>query len=298
MNANEIISAMADLAHTMEHDLELAHELWRLVHGTTPVPGGPLTPGYAMVAAINALKDRDIVPLEALTVESNRRIEAEKALLGIANIVELWHSGNPLAVDIVKAVDALKQSLLSVTAEASTNDEVARLLEKQRDAALERVAYLNEALEEARSSNETLRARVDTLTGERHRLIGNFESMQGFVRDGEALRNLDNQLTRLMNTPCPTMKFGFGREATGMAVISEVLEVLSEDGNSNEAKKECAGLLAVAIRMARIHGVDPAQAAASEAKRIKNRLDIMERHGCTWADAKTIEALAGKGAEP
>lgn len=106
---------------------------------------------------------------------------------------------------------------------------------------------------------------------------------------GQALLDLQDQLKRLMATPCSSMAFGFGPEETAKAVTSEVAEILAEPAGSEAAQRECAGLLAAAVRMTMVHGADPVEAMRSEALRLKTRLDTMDRLACSWATAKIVE---------
>lgn len=116
------------------------------------------------------------------------------------------------------------------------------------------------------------------------------QDIKELAEAGQAMLDLQRQLKRLMDTPCHSMAFGFGPEDTARAVTSEVEEILAEPVGSEAAQRECAGLLAAAVRMAMVHGADPAECMRSEAKRLESRLGTMARLECTWATAKVIEA--------
>lgn len=156
--------------------------------------------------------------------------------------------------------------------EIDLDTEILDLLTKQRDAALGRTLELEEQVRRLHAE-ATLATEVKAAAGA-----------------GAALVDLQAQLRRLMDNPCPSMAFGFGPEDTAKAVTSEVAEILAESPGSEAAQRECAGLLAAAVRMAMVHGADPVECMRTEARRLESRLDTRARLQCPWATAKVIEA--------
>jgi hypothetical protein len=237
--------------------------------------------------------------------------ETVEAVLGLYQPGFRWGRG---LMDFDAEVDAGVLELITKQRDAALA-EVKRIKEElgaaQKDASDQsvRAAILAEALRECeRSARVAAELKIDKIdhqaalwfvTRLAHRAlstsdatdpknVGPIETWKA-LEAGEALLDLQDELTRLMETPCSSMAFGFGPEETAKAVTSEVAEILAEPAGSEDAQRECAGLLAAAVRMAMVHGADPVEAMRSEALRIKTRLDTMDRLACSWATAKIVE---------
>lgn len=115
---------------------------------------------------------------------------------------------------------------------------------------------------------------------------------------GGVLADLQREIHRLRDHWCPTMSFGVSAPEIADAVKAEVDEVLAEEIGSELARKEAAGVLAVAVHLAVVHGADVEAVLADEVRRLHARLDHVEAGG-TWAEAKAIERgeQASRGAE-
>lgn len=168
--------------------------------------------------------------------------------------------------------------------------EILDLLTKQRDKTLAAAEDLQQKIGEFKAAADAARHYACTMLEKANKALCDALEHMEMASHGAALDALQYQLKRLMETPCPSMAFGFGPEETAKAVISEVQEILAEPAGSEAAQRECGGLLAAAVRLSMVHGADPIEGMAVEAKRLGWRLDTMKRLGCSWAAAKVIEA--------
>jgi hypothetical protein len=216
----------------------------------------------------------------------------------IADVLDLGDNFEPkdlpakVLEKLAEAKEGPAEQVRALDAKAAERGLKIEELTKERDAARKEVAALTFMLEGQGYHEERKDGGVYAALG---------KALE-HARLGQAVRDLERQLARLEANPCPTMGFGFGPAETVRAVIAEAHEVLAEAPGTIGAQRETAGVLAVAMRLVKVHDGSLLVALLDEEERLRNRLDWMELHGLTWEEAKARLAkgeLAGpKPARP
>ena len=106
------------------------------------------------------------------------------------------------------------------------------------------------------------------------------------IRLGAAVRGLVEQVERLRKRP--PMAIDISREGVAKHVASEVREVLNEIPGSQDAHRECAGVIATSLHMAVVDRAPIVRIIECETDRLERRLDVVEAGG-TWEGAKAEE---------
>jgi hypothetical protein len=182
----------------------------------------------------------------------------------------------------------LARHLLPLLADAGL--EVADTAERTRDA--ERHA---EALARAEELREGARAQCVRRTAERDEALVRLRIADRDAVFGRAVLGLANELLRLramMEQRPDAFTTDGSPESIAIVLANELAEVNAEQPGSEAAQRECGDVFAAAVHLLLAHDACLLEEVDTVLAKIEARLDAMDEHGCTWAEAKQAVQLS------